>query len=256
MAQPHAPSVWHTGDMPMRATTVRFTEDLWALLEGEAGRDGVSAAQFVRDATIMRIAFTMGRRGDADLARTLDRLAGAASSGASDTLAAAVRDPERLAALRATGLLDSPPEPGFDRLTALASEILGAPVALVSLVAEDRQFFKSCVGLPEPWSSRRETPLSHSFCQHVVASREPLVVEDARVHPVLRDNLAIRDLGVVAYLGIPLFDARGTALGSLCVIDSRPRAWSADDVRLLRDVAGAVVTQIELTARSGDKRVA
>ena len=73
-------------------------------------------------------------------------------------------DPDRLAALQATGLMDSAPDPGFDRLAGLAAEMIDAPVALVSLVGEDRQFFKSCIGLPEPWSERRETPLSHSFC--------------------------------------------------------------------------------------------
>ena len=119
-----------------------------------------------------------------------------------------MRDPARLKALRATGLLDSAPDPGFDRHARLAAQVLNAPVALVSLVDADRQFFKSCLGLAEPWASRRGTPLSHSFCQHAVASREPLIVDDAREHAVLRDNLAIRDMGVVAYAGIPLIDRR------------------------------------------------
>ena len=238
--------------MAMRATTVRFTDDLWGLLEAEAATDGVSAAQFIRDATIMRIAFTMGRRGDAELGDTLDRLAGTAPRAASDGVAAALADPVRLEALRATGLVDAPADPALDRLAGLASEVLDAPVALVSLVDADRQFFTSCVGLPTPWSERRETPLSHSFCQHVVASREPLVVEDARVHPILRDNLAIRDLGVIAYLGIPLIDHAGHALGSLCVIDERPRRWTPDEQRLLRDIATAVVTEIELARRAAD----
>jgi GAF domain-containing protein len=124
--------------------------------------------------------------------------------------------------------------------------VLGAPVALVSLVDEDRQVFRGCLGLPEPWASRRGTPLSHSFCQHAVASREPLIVEDAREHPVLRHNPAIRDMGVIAYAGIPLIDEDGHALGSLCVIDERPRHWTPDQVRLLEDLAHAVRTEIRL----------
>src|SRR5256885_2915266 len=96
--------------------------------------------------------------------------------------------PGRLKALRVPALLDSPPEVAFDRLTRLASHALNVPVALVSLVAEDRQFFKSCVGVEEPWASRRGTPLSHSFCQHAVASGEPLVIEDARENPLVSDN--------------------------------------------------------------------
>src|SRR5918997_6238455 len=129
-------------------------------------------------------------------------------------------DPARLAALRSTDLLDSLPEPSFDRLTRLAAKILRAPVALVSLVDGDRQFFKSSLGLPEPWASLRETPLSHSFCQHVVHAAAPLVIADARAHPLVRDNPAIRDLGVVAYLGLPLATADGAVLGSFCVIDA------------------------------------
>jgi len=237
--------------MAMRATTVRFTDDLWGLLEAEAAANGVSAAQFVRDATIMRIAFTMGRRGDPQLTEALDRLGAAAP--AEDALGSAVREPGRLEALRRTGLLDGAPDPAFDRLTALAAELMDAPVALVSLIDEDRQVLASCIGLGEPWSTRRETPLSHSFCQHVVARREPLIVEDARVDAVLAENLAIRDLGVVAYLGVPLIDHGGHALGSLCVIDSKPRAWSGDDVRRLRDIAAAVVTQIELAHRQEER---
>ena len=115
-----------------------------------------------------------------------------------------IQDPQRLAALRQTKLLDSPAEPSFDRLARLAARILRAPVALVSLVDRHRQFCKSSVGLAEPWSSRREMPLTHSFCQHVVAAGADLVVDDASGHPLVRDNLAIPDLNVAAYLGIPL----------------------------------------------------
>ena len=163
-----------------------------------------------------------------------------------------VLDAERLEALRRTGLLDSPAEERFDRLTRLASRLLGVPVALVSLVDEDRQFFKSCFGLPEPWASRRETPLSHSFCQHVVIHEEPLIVEDAREHPLVRDNLAIADLGVVAYAGIPLTTTDGRVLGSFCAIDTRPRKWTEDEIQALRDLAGAVCTEIELRTAARD----
>jgi GAF domain-containing protein len=122
-------------------------------------------------------------------------------------ISAKVLQPDRLAELQATYLLDSPAEETFDRFTRLASTILKTPVSLVSLVDRDRQFFKSSVGLQEPWASQRQTPLSHSFCQHLVDSSEPLLVVDARIHPLLRDNLAVIDLGVVAYLGIPITTA-------------------------------------------------
>src|ERR671914_144008 len=107
---------------------------------------------------------------------------------------ARLNDPRRLDALRTSGLLDTPSEEAFDRLTRLVTRILGVPVALVTLVDGDRQFFKSCVGLPEPWATRRETPLSHSFCQYTVTTGEPLVIDDARKDERLLDNLAIRDM--------------------------------------------------------------
>ena len=161
-------------------------------------------------------------------------------------LAAALENPARMAALRATDLLDSPPDQAFDRLTNLARRVLGVPVAAVSLVDNDRQFFKSSPGLPEPWASRRQTPLSHSFCQHVVGAGEPLVVEDAREVSLLRDNLAIRDLHVIAYLGLPLRTPDGQTIGSFCAIDSRPRQWTPDEVAIMGDLAESVMSEIAL----------
>jgi GAF domain len=234
--------------MGMKATTVRFGEDLWAMLEREARTLGVSAAQFVREAAIMRVAMLAGSRGDPDAELTIADIAARAGSKhpRADDLARALGLPGRLAALHDSGLLDSPPEEQFDRLARLAARVVNAPVALVSAVDEDRQFFKSCLGLPEPWATRRETPLSHSFCQHVVADREPVVIRDAREDERMRDNLAIRDMGVIAYLGVPLITREGHAIGTLCVIDHQPRVWTDEEVQLVEDVAAAVVTEITL----------
>jgi GAF domain-containing protein len=236
--------------MTMRATTVRFGDDLWQLLEDESSRQGISTAQFVRDAAIVRLASLAGGRGDDDAEQSIEAIAERAlrrrrRSGES---ASAVQAPERLAELHGTGLLDSPPDEGFDRLTRLTATVLNVPVALVSLVDADRQFFKSCLGLPGPWGARRQTPLSHSFCQHVVEARRPLVVTDAREHPLLRENLAIRDLGVVAYAGVPLISANGHVLGTLCAIDHEPRHWTAEQIEILSNLAGSVLTEIQLHA--------
>lgn len=159
-----------------------------------------------------------------------------------------VRDPRRLNTLRELGLLDSPAEEAFDRLARFASRLLDTPIALVSLVDEERQFFKSCIGLPEPWSSWRETPLTHSFCQHCVATHEPLVISDARDHPLVRDNLAIPDLNVIAYLGVPLTTPAGIAIGSFCVIDSVPRSWAQEDIDTMSELATSVIREISLRA--------
>ena len=151
----------------------------------------------------------------------------------------------RLAVLESTALLDSGPEDAFDRYTRLASALLSAPVSLVSLVDSDRQYFKSQFGLQEPWASRRETPLSHSFCKHVVNRREPLVINEAREHPLVCDNLAIPDLNVEAYLGIPLVSREGRVLGSFCAIDSTPRVWTDEQVARMQDLAASVMQEIE-----------
>lgn len=157
-----------------------------------------------------------------------------------------VMDPARLAALRRLGILDTPGEEAFDRLTSLATKIVRAPIALITLVDETRQFFKSCWGLSEPWASWREAPLSYSFCQHVVASHQPLVIEDARTHPEFSQHPATQQLGVVAYLGIPLTLRDGMVLGSFCALDHRPRTWTADEIEIMRVLARAAVTEMEL----------
>ena len=166
----------------------------------------------------------------------------AARDQSSDVL----RDPARLKVIREVSLLDTAAEESFDRLARLAVRILQAPVALISLVDADRQFFKSSIGLSQPWATRRQTPLSHSFCRHVVATGRPLVVADARAHPLVYDNPAIRELGVVAYLGVPLITSDAFTVGSLCAIDSKPRQWSDADVEILTDLAAAVMSEIEL----------
>ena len=159
-------------------------------------------------------------------------------------------------ALQREALLDTPAEQAFDRLTRLATNVLGVPVALVSLVDEHRQFFKSAIGLPEPWGSLRETPLSHSFCQHVVERQAPFIVSDARLDPVTGDNAAIDDLGVVAYAGFPIVAADDVVIGSLCAIDSQPREWTGAQLDVLRELAGLAHTELMLRAALRDSDAA
>ncbi|HEX9951506.1 MAG TPA: PAS domain S-box protein, partial [Rubricoccaceae bacterium] len=154
----------------------------------------------------------------------------------------------RMAALRRSQLLDTLPEPAFDRLTTLARRLVKAPISLVSLVDHDRQFFKSLQGLAEPLASERQTPLSHSFCKHVVSTDAPFVVRDARDHQVVRRNPAIDDFGVIAYLGVPVHSPDGYPLGSLCVFDTELRAWTDDDLKALLELAAMAESELALRA--------
>ncbi|MFC8532746.1 GAF domain-containing SpoIIE family protein phosphatase [Streptomyces sp. NPDC057249] len=160
-----------------------------------------------------------------------------------------MRDPGRLEALRLAGLTAAA-DPGMDRFARLVSRLLHVPVSLVSLLEPDRQVFPGMVGLSGHWAARRETPLSHSFCQHVVADAGPLVLSDTRTHPRTCASLAIPDLAVVAYAGMPLTDADGRVLGSLCAIDHEPREWTADELHDLEDLTAACSMELRLRIAS------
>jgi len=163
-------------------------------------------------------------------------------------------DPARIAALLETGLLDSPPEEAFDRIARLAARLLDAPMASVALVDAERVFLKAQVGAPEPFAARREWPLTHSPCRFVVAAAESLVVEDARADPLLRESPFVSELGMLAYAAMALTTAGGHAIGTLCVADCRARAWPADGLDILHElaqVAGREVLWAQRAARGG-----
>jgi signal transduction histidine kinase/CheY-like chemotaxis protein/HPt (histidine-containing phosphotransfer) domain-containing protein len=207
--------------------------------------DAVAVREAASDARFARL-----QRSSAQLENALREGDERAADFWGDRVAAELGELERLEALRQSGLLDSPRDEAFDSIARRVAANLNVPVALVSLVSEDRQFFKSAIGLAEPWATLRQTPLSHSFCQYVVSSRRPLAIADAREHPVVRDNMAIPDLGVIAYAGVPLLAVDGHVLGSLCAIDTRPRSWSEADIALLQDLAIVVEREIEREMRA------
>jgi GAF domain-containing protein len=143
------------------------------------------------------------------------------------------------------GRVDLPPRtplpaeavPLFDRFARLVAERLDVPVALVSLVDVNGQALPGAFGLPEPWDSERWTPLSHSFCRHVVTSGGALVVSNANDVPLVSQNLAVMELGVIAYAGVPLRTAAGPVVGAVCAIDYRPRQWTGEELAQLSDLA-------------------
>jgi PAS domain S-box-containing protein len=156
-----------------------------------------------------------------------------------------LHDSGRLAAVRRTHLLDTPSEKAFDRLTSLAGKLTGAPVTFLSLVDDDRDFYKSCFGFPEPLASERQM-LGTTFCHYAIVSAGPLVIEDTLANAIFRDVPTVQSLGVRAYLGVPLIDSDGYALGSFCAIDFVPRKWSALDIEVMTELAAATLREIEL----------
>ncbi|SAK65390.1 diguanylate cyclase [Caballeronia hypogeia] len=142
-------------------------------------------------------------------------------------------EPARLATLRTLRILDTPAEERFDRLTRLARRLFDVPIALVSLIDENRQWFKSCAGL-----GVQETTRDISFCGHAIMHEDVFMIPDARADVRFHDNpLVTGDPGIRFYAGQPLTVPNGTKLGTLCLIDTRPRELDAEQRGLLRDLA-------------------
>jgi hypothetical protein len=140
---------------------------------------------------------------------------------------------ERLAALRALKLLDTPPTQAFDRITCLAAAAIRVPVTLISLVDETRQWIKSHFGL-----ELRETPRESSICSHALQSRKPLLVPDTQLDARFRANPPVTGPPYIrAYVGVPIFTPLGHAIGTLCAIDRQPRNFDSGDIELPTDFA-------------------
>ncbi len=151
---------------------------------------------------------------------------------------------ERLATLRALDVLDTAADERFDRITRLARQIFDVPIALVSLIDAERQWFKSRAGLDV-----QQTPREISFCGHAITQEDCMVVSDARDDVRFADNpLVIGDPRIRFYAAYPVCAPNGCALGRLCLIDTAPRQFSAEDEQLLRDLGGTVEQLFSATA--------
>lgn len=152
----------------------------------------------------------------------------------------------RLADLRDLSLLDTPPEERFDRITRIAQRVFKVPIALVSLVDRDRQWFKSRQGL-----AAAETPRDVSFCAHTILGHDIMVVPDAKLDPRFQDNpLVSGDPFIRFYAGCPLNMKEGRKAGTLCVIDRKPRSLSPADFELLSDLASLVEDELDAGERN------
>jgi two-component sensor histidine kinase len=153
---------------------------------------------------------------------------------------------DRVSAIRRSGLLDRSGREQFHHLTEHVRVALQVPVAIISIVDEDRQVFAGHCGLPAPWDSVGETPLTHSFCQHVVDRAAILEVNDADLHELVNSNHAIADLGVRAYLGVPIALPTGELVGALAAIDTTPHQWTEHDRKVLQSLALVVEREISV----------
>ena len=153
---------------------------------------------------------------------------------------------ERLLALHEYRILGTRPEQSYDDITAIASETCQVPIALLSLVDSDRQWFKSKVGVETD-----ETPRDWSFCAHAILSPEPLIVQDALKDERFRDNpLVTGDPEIRLYAGFPLQNNEAHRIGTLCVIDREPRQLTSSQCRVMKALARQAVSFLELRKRS------
>ena len=151
-----------------------------------------------------------------------------------------VNELERLSALRELAILDTPTEERFDRLTRIAAAAFDVPIALVSLVDKDRQWFKSCIGL-----AVRETERDLAFCAHVVQTGKEMVVPDTLLDDRFAENpLVLNDPRIRFYAGAPLNLDNGCCIGTLCLIDTRPRELGHNELTMLRDLRDTVIAEI------------
>ena len=149
----------------------------------------------------------------------------------------------RLSHLQALAILDGPQDPSFDDISHLARHLAGTEIGIISLVDRDRQWFKSCVGLP---LGQQQFPRSISFCGHTILQQAPLIVEDALADPRFADNpMVLGEPGIRFYAGFPLISGHRFAIGSLCVISRQPRQLRPDQIEGLQRLAAITVQHLE-----------
>ncbi len=169
------------------------------------------------------------------------------------TIQSLVGSAVRLAAVQHSRLLDSQPEEAFDSLSRLAARLLGAPAAFLSVVDADRDFYKSHHGFGSPLAEERQLA-GRTFCHYALEGDGPLVIDDTHAHEVWRAVPTVQSLGVRSYIGIPIF-VDEQVIGSFCVIDMRPRAWTADEIETMRQLGASAARELGLRSALAAARI-
>ncbi|WP_163868740.1 GAF domain-containing sensor histidine kinase [Myxococcus eversor] len=154
-------------------------------------------------------------------------------------------DPNRLQAIRETGLMDTPPEEAFDRLARLAAQLLDVPLTIMSLVDADRQFFKADYGLASPFKETRTLPIDASLCRYTLEG-EPIISSNAPADVFLKFHPSTGPWGIVALIVLPLINPEGHVLGTFCCIQPKVREWTEQDLTVMRELTASIMTEVNL----------
>ncbi|MDI9928406.1 GAF domain-containing protein [Rhodococcus sp. IEGM 1341] len=219
-----------------------FDDRLNELLARQAEKSGLSTDEFIRGAVVDRLVRELSDDQDSDVGALLRALQEGSEKGVGPAevtrvFGTPIDDPDRLAAVARTGLMDTGSDAGYDRIVRMVADALSAPSAAFSLLDDKRQYFKSALGLPAELGGAQEVPMDGSICRYAIDLGQPLVVEDARLNDILKDHPSVQGNLLVSYLGIPLTDDAGHSVGTLCVWDQRPRQWTTGHVQILQDLA-------------------
>lgn len=161
-----------------------------------------------------------------------------------ELVSARVNDPQRIAAVEATGLVDTGPTSSFDRIASVAARVLDSPYAFITIVDATRSFWKACIGTEATGLDDRQNQVAESFCQYVIGLDDELRVDDTRLDPRTAQNPSINSMGILAWAGVPLRSPQGAVLGTVCVVDTRTRSWTDADLALLHDLAEIAADEI------------
>ncbi|MDV8022525.1 GAF domain-containing protein [Rhodococcus sp. IEGM 1330] len=226
-----------------------FDDRLNELLARQAAKSGISTEAYIRRAVIDRLVHELSDDQDSDIGSLLRALRDGTEGSprtavATRVFGTAIDEPDRVAAVARTGLMDTHSEADYDRVVAIVADALDTPSAAFSLLDDKRQYFKSALGLPPEIGSAREVPIEGSICRYAIDLGQPLVVEDARLLENLKDHPSVQAKLLVSYLGVPIVDDDGFSVGTVCVWDQRPRQWTTGHIQILQDLAWIIRERI------------